>query len=116
MAKAGRQTSKKRARQPRRQLHFTFEEVFPKDKADASRRWFADEKAALAAGQERDKQLDAARREIDRYLALRDNQVRPPWMDTPPQAVAQEATQEARGRTGEGLGLRRNRKTHQELH
>jgi hypothetical protein len=83
MAKAGRQTSKKRARQPRRQLRFALDEVFPQDKADALRRWLADEKTTLAAARKKAKQLDAGRREIDRYIAIRDNQMRPPWRDAP---------------------------------
>src|SRR5215471_11813421 len=81
MAKAGRQTTKKRARLPRRELRFALDEVFPKDKADALRRWLAHEKTALAAAREKAKQLDADRREIDHYLAIRDHQTRPPWMD-----------------------------------
>jgi hypothetical protein len=83
MAKAGRQNSKKRARRPRRQLRFALDEVLPKDKADALKRWLAVEKTTLAAAREKAEQLDAGRREIDRYIAIRDNQIRPPWMDAP---------------------------------
>jgi len=78
MAKAGRQTTKKRARRPRCEA---LDKVLPKDKADALRRWLADEKATLAAAREKAEQLDAGKREIDRHLAISTNQMRPPWMD-----------------------------------
>jgi hypothetical protein len=108
MAKAKRKPSKKRQRQPRRELRFTLDEAGPKSKADALRRWLVDERVRMSAAQERNRQLDAARREIDAYIAVRDSQTRPPWVDasrqqttaieTPTFAVErQEKT--ARGRT-----------------
>jgi hypothetical protein len=81
MAKAGRQISKKRVRRPRRQLRFTLEEVYPKEQADALRRWLAAEKARVSAARVSAAELEQGRREIDRYLAIRDNQIRPPWMN-----------------------------------
>lgn len=80
MAQAKDESNKKR------QLRSTLDEVFPGDKAkvDAWRRWLADEKAARSKAADKAKQLEADRREIDRYLAIRDNQTRPPWME--PQA------------------------------
>jgi hypothetical protein len=95
MAKAGRQTTKKRARQPRRQLRFALEEVVSKDKAAALKRGLAHEKTTLAAAREKAEQLDADRREIARYIAIRDNQMRPPWMDTPARRAKSKRRQEA---------------------
>jgi hypothetical protein len=81
MAQAKDESNKKQ------QLRSTPEEVFSGDKAkvDAWRQWIADEKAARSKAADKAKQLEADRREIDRYLAIRDNQTRPPWME--PQIV-----------------------------
>ena len=98
MAKAGRQTTKTRARRPRRgELRFALDELHPKEQADARRRWLADEKARVSiakqwlagekarvsAAKASAKELEQGRREIDRYLAIRDNQIRPLWMKPP---------------------------------
>src|SRR5262245_28830891 len=88
MAKAGRQTSKKRARRPRCSPCF--------DPTSATEREWA-------------KQLDAGRREIDRWIMIRDNPIRPPWMAAPrrrPKEPQRKAKQKGDQHQFDYLGIR----------
>src|SRR5215475_12849880 len=90
MAKAGRQTSKKRPRRPRcidqRDIPFDPYRLLPKQSVDALWRLHEAFKATPEA-ETKAKQLEESRRKINRGIAIRDNQMRSPWMEVPKQGL-----------------------------